>query len=262
MPPDDRAALLRVMDLSMWTMFTDAMRLAPGSELYETAAFTLHANPDGTAFHNMVLPRGPQDAEALLAAVRDFHGRRRLPFSVWTRAHADEALEAALRGCGLVELFRMPAMALLADPGTRCEPAGLEIRRVTDDAGRRDYLEVTAEAYSVYGTPRSIFDRVFTSLESLVAPHVAGFVSYRGREPVSAALVHLSHGVAGINWVGTVSGARGRGFGEAVTWAAVREGFRRGAALVNLQASPMGRPIYERMGFITPSDYRVLVPQA
>ena len=260
--PDDRAALLHVMDLSMWAMFTDAMRLTPGSELYETAAFTLHANPEGTPFHNMVLPRGPQDAEPLLAAVRDFHGRRGLPFSVWTRGHADGALEAALLARGFVELFRMPAMALLADPGTRCEPAGLEIRRVTDDAGRRDYREVTAEAYSIYGTPRAITDRVFTSLESLVAPHVAGFVGYRGAEPVAAALVYLSHGVAGINFVGTVTAARGGGYGEAVTWAAVREGFRRGAAFVNLQASPMGRPVYERMGFITPSDYRVLVPPA
>ena len=32
----------------------------------------------------------------------------------------------------------------------------------------------------------------------------------------------------------------------------------RGASLASLQASPMGRPIYERMGFITPTEYRVL----
>ncbi len=46
---------------------------------------------------------------------------------------------------------------------------------------------------------------------------------------------------------------------EAVTWAALREGFRRGGAFANLQASPMGRPIYERMGFITLTEYRVLI---
>ena len=52
--------------------------------------------------------------------------------------------------------------------------------------------------------------------------------------------------------------SRRHGDAEAVTWAAIREGFRRGAAFANLQASPMGRPIYERMGFITPTEYRVL----
>jgi GNAT superfamily N-acetyltransferase len=250
------------MDLSMWAMFTDAVRLAPGSELYETPALTLHANPVGTNFHNMVFARRPVSADTLLETVRDFHGRRGLPFSVWTRAHADEALDADLRERGLVELFRMPAMALLADPGTRVEPAGLEIRPVADDAGRRDYLEVTAEAYSVYGQPRAIVERIFDSLESLKAPHVQGFVGYRDGAPVAAALVYVSHGVAGINWVGTVSSARGRGYGEALTWAATREGFRRGAALVNLQASPMGCPVYTRMGFETVSDYRVLAEPA
>jgi len=32
-----------------------------------------------------------------------------------------------------------------------------------------------------------------------------------------------------------------------------------GAGLLVLIATPMGRPIYERMGFITPSEYRVLI---
>jgi hypothetical protein len=46
---------------------------------------------------------------------------------------------------------------------------------------------------------------------------------------VAAAAVYLTHGVAGIGWVGTLSAHRGHRYAEAVTWAAVREGFRRGA---------------------------------
>jgi hypothetical protein len=91
------------------------------------------------------------------------------------------------------------------------------------------------------------------------APHVQGFVGYVERKPVAAAAVYLTHGVAGIGWVGTLSTHRGHRYAEAVTWAAVREGFRRGAAFANLQASPMGRAVYERMGFITPTEYRVFV---
>ena len=73
----------------------------------------------------------------------------------------------------------------------------------------------------------------------------------------AAAAVYVTHGVAGIGWVGTVPDHRGKGYGEAVTWATIQEGFRRGAAIANLQASSMGRPIYERMGFITATEYRV-----
>ena len=91
------------------------------------------------------------------------------------------------------------------------------------------------------------------------APHVQGFVGYCDGQPVAAALVYLSHGIAGINWVGTVSAARGRRFAEAIVWTAVREGFARGAALANLQASPMGRPVYERMGYRPISTHTIFI---
>ena len=257
--PADRDALLRVMDLNMWEMFRDIIRYGRGGELVDTNAFTMARSPNGTFFHNMVMIRDAVEVDVLLDAVREFYVRDRRPFSIWTRPHADAALEAVLAARGFMQAVAMPAMALLGDPGTRCKPDGLEIRAVTDDRGRRDYLEVTAEAYSVYQQPRALTDDVFVSLASVHAPHIQGFVGYVKDEPVAAAAVYLTHGVAGIGWVGTVSAHRGHRYAEACTWAAVREGFRRGALLASLQASPMGRPVYERMGFITPSEYRVLV---
>jgi ketosteroid isomerase-like protein/ribosomal protein S18 acetylase RimI-like enzyme len=257
--PADRAALLRQMDLNMWEMFREIVRLGRGAEAVETPRYSMAFSPNGTSFHNMVMVRDAIAADELLAAVRDFYVRQRRVFSIWTRDHADQALEAALRERGLMELVSMPAMALLDDPGTRCEPAGLEIRPATDEQGRRDYLHVTAEAYATFQQPRALTEDVFVALESVCAPHVQGFVGYAEGAPVAAAAVYVTHGVAGIGWVGTVPACRGRGYAEAVTWAAIREGFRRGGAFANLQASPLGRPIYERMGFITPSQYRAWV---
>ena len=257
--PAERGDLLRLMDLNMCEMFREIVRLGRGGELLETRALTLCASPHGTPFHNMAIVRDTVDADTVIATVRDFYVRRGLAFSIGTRDHADGALEAALRERGFMELVEVPAMALLADPGTRCNPPGLEIHRVVDDQGRRDYLEVTAEAYATFQQPRAMTEDTFASLESLHAPHIQGFVGYVAGAPVAAAAVYLTHGVAGIGWVGTVSAHRGHRYAEAVTWAAVREGFRRGAHLANLQASPLGRPVYERMGFITPSRYHVLV---
>jgi len=150
-------------------------------------------------------------------------------------------------------------MALFGDPGTRCEPDGLEIRPATDEQGRRDYLEVTADAYSVYQQPRAMTEDAFASVASVCSPHIQGFVGYLDGAPVAAAAVYMTHGIAGIGWVGTVAKHWGHRYGEAVTWAAVREGFRRGGTFASLQASPMGRPVYERMGFSTPTEYHVLV---
>jgi GNAT superfamily N-acetyltransferase len=206
----------------------------------------------------MIMVRAAVEVDELFAAARRFYSSRGAPFSIWTRAHADGELEAALRGRGFDTFTTMPGMALLADPGTRCEPRDLEIRAATDDAGRRAYLEVTAAAYSTYGAPPAYAEDAFAALESVCAPHLQGFVGYVAGAPVAAAAVYVTHGVAGIGWVGTVPEQRGHGYAEAVTWTAIREGLRRGATFANLQASPMGRPIYERMGFITPTEYRVL----
>jgi ketosteroid isomerase-like protein/ribosomal protein S18 acetylase RimI-like enzyme len=257
--PAEPAALLQAMDLNMWEMFRDSARCARGGEIFETPAFWMNFAPRGSAFHNMVMVRDAVDVDALCEAMRRFYVARGHVFSVALRAHADEACETALRARGFNTLMDLPGMALLGDPGTTCAPAGLEIRPTTDDQGRRDYLYITAEAYATYGAPREYAEDVFCRLESICAPHVQGFVGYVEGRPAAAAGVWVTHGVGGIGWVGTVPEFRGRGYAEAVTWAAVREGFRRGAAFANLQASPMGRPVYERMGFITPTHYRIMI---
>jgi ketosteroid isomerase-like protein/GNAT superfamily N-acetyltransferase len=256
--PAERQRLLRAMDLNCWEMFRDIVRLGRGAELLETPQYYMGYGPRGTLFHNMVMLRDRVDLDVLFDQIRRFYLERGAPFSIWTRAHADAEVEAALRARGFDVFTTMPGMALLSDPGTRCEPPGLKIRPAVDDPGRRAYLEVTAAAYATYGAPPEYAEDVFAALESVCAPHLQGFVGYVDGAPVAAAAVYITHGVAGIGWVGTQPARRGHGYAEAVTWAAIREGFRRGAAFANLQASPMGRPIYERMGFITPTEYRVL----
>jgi ribosomal protein S18 acetylase RimI-like enzyme len=56
-------------------------------------------------------------------------------------------------------------------------------------------------------------------------------------------------GAAGIYNVATIEAERGRGIGAAMTAAAIRHGAARGFTVATLQASTMGRPVYERLGF-------------
>lgn len=255
--PARREALLHRMDLNMWEMFREGSRWSPGTDVLDTNDLTVIRSPRGTFFHNSVMVRGDVTLDDVLAVVRETHVARGLPYSIWTRAHADAALEGMLAANGHRAEMALPAMALLGDPGTVVAPEGLEVRAVTTDGMRADFVRVTVETFGQLGTPPAVVEEAFTSLAALRGPHVQGFVGYVENAPVTAAAVYVSHGVAGIGWVGTVGEARGRRYAEAVTWAAVREGFRRGAAFATLQASPMGRPVYERMGFVAPSEYRV-----
>jgi ribosomal protein S18 acetylase RimI-like enzyme len=83
----------------------------------------------------------------------------------------------------------------------------------------------------------------------LDAPHLITVVAYDGTEPVAGAMTLLSHGIAGLYWVGTVEQARRRGLGRAVTAAVTNAAFARGASIVTLQASVMGEPVYRSMGY-------------
>jgi hypothetical protein len=188
------------------------------------------------------------------------YGQSALPFSVHTRAHVDAELESALATSGFHEIAQTPGMILRAGAGVP-PPAvdGLEVRLVADDADRAAYADVMAEAYAVYGTPEQSTEAFFARMESVRAPTTQAFLGLADGAPVAGAMLYRSHGIGGIGWVGTRPSAFGRGYGAALTWRAVAEGFRRGVPWVNLQASPMGAPVYRRLGFETPTHYRMFI---
>jgi GNAT superfamily N-acetyltransferase len=73
-------------------------------------------------------------------------------------------------------------------------------------------------------------------------------------------------GIATINgsvgWVGMIfvdEALRGRGIGTALTAAVIDRLEAAGCTSLMLLASPLGRPIYERLGFVAEMDYRLLV---
>jgi GNAT superfamily N-acetyltransferase len=67
------------------------------------------------------------------------------------------------------------------------------------------------------------------------------------RRPVAASAAYFADDLVLVTWVATLEEFRGRGYGAAVTWAAVREAPRLPAALL---ASDLGRPVYQRLGFL------------
>jgi hypothetical protein len=127
---------------------------------------------------------------------------------------------------------------------------GVELRTVTSADEVRDFAAVSSEAYATYGMPADVVPALISRpARFLASPNVVSVVAYLDGEPVAAAQTLLSHGIAGVYWVGTVEAARGCGLGEAVTRVVTNAAFDLGATANSLQASPMGEPIYRRMGY-------------
>jgi ribosomal protein S18 acetylase RimI-like enzyme len=250
---DSREALV-LSDCNLAEATREMARWHRSAELWETGdglfAAGADAFPVGYANAAMALgPDAPADPHALLAEADAFFSARGRGYTLWTRGHLDADLAAAAESAGLRPFSTAPGMLLEAPLSDAPLPDGASLAPVGDAAGVRDFASVSARAYAPLGMPSEVCARIFSMPERLLRPHVLSVVAYLDGAPVSAAQAILSHGVAGIYWVGSAPEARKRGLGEACTRQVGNAAFERGARCVVLQASQQGEPIYRRMGY-------------
>jgi ribosomal protein S18 acetylase RimI-like enzyme len=91
-------------------------------------------------------------------------------------------------------------------------------------------------------------------------PYWHAYVAYSDGEPAATTQLIVADGVAGLYYVGTRAAWRSRGLGEAVTRHAVRSGAAPGCDVATLQASPVGYPVYKKIGFRDVAYYQTFVP--
>lgn len=177
-------------------------------------------------------------------------------FSVATRTRVDADLEDHLQRAGYELRSQSPCMIVEQPVPVREVDVQVRIERFRDLDHVRDAIDVGAQAYATLGLPMEEAHTMLACHDRLLDPDVAGFVAYVDDVPAATALTLFSDGAAGVYWVATLPASRGRGLGEVCTALATNAGFERGAPVVTLQASPMGLPIYTRMGYRTCDQLR------
>jgi GNAT superfamily N-acetyltransferase len=198
------------------------------------------------------------DAGEFLARARDFFAPRNRGFAIWARdTPEDRDLSDVASAAGLDIAYEMPAMVVEGRVEDRPPPRGIELTRIHTAGDAEDFWRVAADAYRSNGFPPEVFAH-YEDHEGLWADDVSAFLARQEGEPVSIAMTIVNHGVAGIYWVGSTEKVRGRGLGWTMTATAVNTGLEMGVETAALQASPMGEPLYRRMGFETAFNYRLL----
>ncbi len=198
----------------------------------------------------------------VIEQARAFFDGRCPGYCIWVAAHADGDLErvALASGYAAISDAGTPRLALEHRLEPPVEPPGVRLVEVADEQGRQDFVDVTIAAYGEK-FPADAVEAHLGVLDALRGDHVRAVVAYGGEVPSAAALTLVSDDaagapVAGIQMVGTIPAARGRGLGELCTRWAAHTGFEMGAAAVVLEASKQGEPLYLRMGFTEVSRYR------
>ncbi len=246
----DAHTLLELSDLNHVEANRELARRAGGVVLDEDGlTFWAGAHPLPVLANAVVRtdPRVP--ATTVLANARRFFAAHRRGFSVLLCGAADDDVRPVCESAGLTAMGGSPGMVLEARlPDAAC-PRGVTIRTVETDADAADFARVNGEAYATYGMPPGCAEALLGRLAVTHAPHITSIVADVQGEPAAAAMVILTHGIGGIYWVGTTPKARGKGLGELVTRIVGNIAFDQGARLVVLQASPMGEPIYRKMGY-------------
>ena len=206
-------------------------------------------------FNQVLVADETATPEALVGAVGVARGRGDR-FLVSLRDGADDRFRGIVAELGLVPAADgpwMPGMALhpVIDRAAPPVPAGHEIRLATDAAGMEDHRRVVMAGF---GMPED-WVRAILPDHLVGSPGAAFYVGYSDGEPVTSGLGLVTGRTVGVYNIATVEAVRRRGLGAAMTERIAVDRAAAGCDTAILQASDMGRPIYERLGYRTVVEY-------
>ena len=256
--PDE---LLEISDLNLAEFYRETNRHA-GGEIEETNGLLLYSSSLKQATPSIV--NGAMRLNPTVPPVRviqrasAFFTERDCGYTLTLRG-IDRDLEETAIDAGLTINNDEPAL-VLTDPPPPAEPRdGVEMREVGDPTTLLDFRTVVSTGFAKSDDDRRAANQCLRRRQSLSGPGRTAFVAYERGLAAATAMTMVSHGAAFIGWVSTMPGSRRRGLGTAVTVAAIRAGFDRGARIASLQSSEMGLSMYVRLGFVEVGRYREYV---
>lgn len=244
--------ILYLSDLNMIEFIRENARWNTKSEIVEQDDLLLVAGADPSPVTNFAVRlncNAAPPANDVLERARVFFSERNRLYSIQIRQHFDADLESACKDSNLTLIMNGPGMAINAPLPEEPVESNIEIKQVVRAEQAADFAKIVIGSYQTLGMPVETGKNIFATPERMIRPYNYSVVAYLNGEPVSCAMIILSHSIAGVYWVGTLENARGKGLAKACTRAVGNEAFKRGVSRVVLQASPLGEPVYKRMGY-------------
>lgn len=125
-------------------------------------------------------------------------------------------------------------------------PKGLSIKRVTTVSQLEIFGRASLEGFDVVG-PDDVTPFQTHGPESIEDPRLHCYIGWVDGRPACVSMAYVGEEVVGVYGVATVPAFRRRGFGAAITWAAI--GSEPDLPAV-LEPTEMAAGIYRRMGFV------------
>ncbi|KGN32696.1 hypothetical protein N802_17265 [Knoellia sinensis KCTC 19936] len=232
------------------TAFTSAMRILwsafPDGAWRDSADLVRYDTEQPTPRFNGVVVLGPEADEESASQWLDALAGRGLPYCILSRPSAPEWVAGLASRHHLDRVEHEPFM-IHSSPAEVVVPQGTVISRVDpEDAGEVALAQqLFADGFE---GPVEVLGSLMTA-EVLRLPEMEAYVGRADGQPCTTGFGTLTDGHVGVFNIATPPAYRTRGHGHAITAAVMAAGAAAGAHTAYLQASEMGYPIYERMGF-------------
>jgi ribosomal protein S18 acetylase RimI-like enzyme len=245
----DRRAIVAAIETNLCDQIW-SLRAIPSAEIHEDQ-FVRWAIT-GVAFsalNPIVRTAIPSDrADQVIAETLARFRARGVPM-LWLVTPSSEPSDLAqrLEAHGLMCAERAPGMAL--ELGALYEPSPATdriVRLASSESELDDFMDVFAKGFDLPQAAVAGFGLIFRGRDRDRFRH---YVAYERDRAIAVASLFRDQGVAGIYNVTTLPEARGRGYGSAVTFAALYDGRAHGCHLGVLTSSEDGYSIYRKMGF-------------
>lgn len=198
-------------------------------------------------------------ADARIAEILDWFRQRGIDMTWWvgpTTTPAD--LGRRLEAHGLVVDEVVPGLACRLDGWEPPPlPPGIDVTPVQDRAAFHVATEIMFEGFGIPTEVMPLFEERFADFCLGPAAIQRTWLAILDGRPVATSLGFVVDDVVGIYNVATRLDARRRGAGGAVTAAPMAEAARAGARWAILESSPVGRSMYEGLGFRQVSEVTV-----
>jgi hypothetical protein len=244
--------LLRLADLNLIEYWCESSKWMPDSEIVQyqdTVFINSAADFPGCNFAFNLALEPDERPDVFLARIKAFFAKRKPAFSLILRGHCDQAIIQYCKGNKVFLVAEAPGMVLDEPVKGGAVQVGAELHWVDSEDELQGFKQVVAESYQDLGLPKEVSEKYFAQAQRVISPYSVLAVVYLKGEPAGAAMAMLSHGIAGVYWVGTIKKARGIRLAEYCTREVSNAAFALGARKVVLQASKFGEPVYLKIGY-------------
>jgi GNAT superfamily N-acetyltransferase len=257
-PPEE---IVRLVEENLWATWSNFGR-APGCTLHDEGDLLWFETPIPFHPYNTVLKfQVEQDVDRRIDELLGHLATRGVPV-LWIVHPSGRPHDLAdrLRARKLQEFETAPGMVRTLEdlPEAPPLPDGVEIREAHEDTDLGVLSEFAAWRWGVPEAHRPQLHDILTRFQiGRPDSKTRMWMAYKDGVPISKVGLYDGPGSAGIYAVATKPAARGLGIATILMVVAMRAAKEMGHEVVVLDSSPMAEKLYQRLGFVTVTNFRL-----